>query len=55
MSNNILYIAFFFFLILLINWFIGQKYVFYFLLLVLAGSLIYNVNNFKITTPKFLK
>ena len=55
MNNEIIYIAFFLFLVLMINWFAGQKQLFYFLLLVLAGTLLYNINNFKIDTPKILQ
>jgi uncharacterized membrane protein YphA (DoxX/SURF4 family) len=50
------YIAFFLFSILLINWFAGMKNTFYFLLLVLASVLVVNAGKYNISvkTPEIL-
>ena len=44
-SNDLIYLAMLLFLVLLIDWFAGEKSAFYFLLLVAAGVLFVRIDD----------
>jgi hypothetical protein len=55
--NNLLYIGFFLFSVLLVNWTAGIKATFWYLLIVFLGVILVNTGKYKINinTPEILR